>query len=222
MAHASCSNSTPLKAGNCSILAFADATPQPLGSDGSVHVGASINISGQNHRRFDRRWCHNLKVFASALPLLQLPSLSDDGAFNSRCRGFVPAVRQGNWRVCTAAFATLPTCSRDIAPRLQAFEQFNEFYHKSDCKSSFMHNSPINSANDCVRSTVSIARSPDLHSVFCFPYSHTSPQHPLKHSNQHPQPRHSTGVLAQDSTTSLITCFNNRSPSSAPPLSTKY
>ena len=60
----------------CSILAFANATPHFLDCDGYlVRADDNSNAGVLKYRLFKGRWCHYFKSFASALPHLQMFSL---------------------------------------------------------------------------------------------------------------------------------------------------
>ncbi len=62
-----------LRLSGCSILAFANPTPQFLDSDGYlIRTAGETHASLGRYRRFEGRWCHYFKAFASALPRLQL------------------------------------------------------------------------------------------------------------------------------------------------------
>lgn len=58
---------------SCTMLLFADTTPQCLDSDG--YLDPDSNTTVRTHRRFDGRLSHYLRAFANALPHLQLFSL---------------------------------------------------------------------------------------------------------------------------------------------------
>lgn len=62
----------------CSVLAFADATPQFLDGDGyRMRADDNSNAGTRRHLRFEGRWCYFFKAFANALPRLQLFSVAD-------------------------------------------------------------------------------------------------------------------------------------------------
>lgn len=60
---------------SCTMLVFADATPQRLDSDG--YIDPDTNTPGRTYCRFEGRLSHYLRAFANALPHLQLFSLRD-------------------------------------------------------------------------------------------------------------------------------------------------